>query len=228
MSDNTALTQLSKSMALKSLKDLVRVRTAEKTVLLLDCSGSMSSPMRNGKLRITGLREVVRDVQQQRPTEMIAFGPLVQTNPGEWTAVRFVSDVPEPGGGTPLHDALKFAAVHGAGRCVVISDGWPNDRTQALEAAKQFGGQVDIVFVGDPNDPGSFFLDELAKTTGGRRFEGDLSEIKELAGTVVGLLNGEVLEEVKEGIELGDGEDLDDDDDSDDEEEIEEDDDDDE
>ena len=207
MSDEkTALQQLTKTSALRSLKDLVRVKTAETTFLLLDCSGSMHAQMRNGKRRIDGLREVVRDVQAKRPTQMIAFGPFTTGPTGDYAQVGFVTDVPEPHGGTPLHLALDLAAAKGAGRVVVISDGWPNQREASLEAARRFGGRVDVVFVGDPNDPGQLFLEEVAKLTGGTKFEGDLSEVKEIAGVVAGLLNGEVIEEVPEGVELGAGE----------------------
>jgi Mg-chelatase subunit ChlD len=211
-----------KSLQIKSLKDLVRARTSENSVLCIDVSYSMTATMRNGKTRIQGLREVVAGMRTKRAdVQMIAFGlnsnrslhdPTgLEPNMGS-KQVDFVTEVPDAQGGTPMAEAIDLARTSGFGRAVVISDGGPNDQHAALEAARQFGGRIDVIYVGDAGDPGSRFLDELAKITGGQRFEGDLSEVKELTGAVVGLLNGESLEE-------------DDDDDDDDDEEEEEDDD---
>ena len=226
--ENTQLTKsLEKSLTVKSLKDLVRVRTSESAVLLLDVSGSMGTFMRNGKTRINGLRIAVSDIQSKRPTSMIAFGLEAsrQVDPLEpmmvgGTEIAFVTEVPDAQGGTPLAEAIDFARTNGFGRAVVISDGVPNDQSKAMDAARQFGGQIDVLFVGDPGEAGSFFLDGLAKATGGSRFEGDLSEPKEIAGAIVGLLNGEVLEQpdADDDEEDEDGEEEEDDEEDDDEE----------
>jgi Mg-chelatase subunit ChlD len=184
-----ARTQLERSLSANSLEDLVRVKTSEHAFLLLDCSSSMDEEMRNGKKRIDGLRDVVKEVQSRRQTQMVAFGPRHEDR-----TVFFCSRVPAPAGRTPLDEAITFAKDNGAGRIVVISDGWPNNPATAKEAATQFGGQVDVVFVGDPGDPGSTFLKELAEMTGGTEFDGDLSEPKKLGGAVIGLLNGAVDE----------------------------------
>jgi hypothetical protein len=117
-----------------------------------------------------------------------------------------------------MAEGIDFARAGGFGRAVVISDGAPSDRNAAFEAARRFGGRIDVIFVGDAGDPGSILLDELAKLTGGQKFEGDLSEVKELTGAIVGLLNGDVLEE-------DDEDDDEDDEDEDDEDEDDEDDD---
>ncbi len=179
-----ALMKLESSLELSSLKQMAREE--ERVFLLLDTSGSMDREMANLKKRIAGLREVVSDIKAQGHVPMIAFG-------GPYDAmVRFVDEVPEPAGGTPLHAAIPFAKSYGATRLVVISDGEPDLRDESMIQAKAFGGRIDVVFVGDPGEPGSFFLDELAKASGGKRFEGDLGEAKKLAGTVIGLLEGEV------------------------------------
>lgn len=187
--DNTlARTRLEKTLKATTLDDLVRVKTSEHVFLMLDCSSSMKHKMRNGKTRIEGLREVVKGVQADRPCQMIAFGP----NNGEGRTVFFVGGVPAPEGMTPLAEAILFAKEQNAGRVVVISDGWPDNPQAATEAAVAFGGQVDVVFVGDPGDPGAAFLKSLAEATGGTEFDGDLSEPKALTGAVIGLLNGDV------------------------------------
>lgn len=199
MENNKLAKMAEKSMQIKSLKDLVRVRSNENPVLLLDCSGSMDAFMRNGKRRIGGLREVVRDLQVKKVTPMIAFGPrfdnALEPTQSAYPDCGFVTDVPNPAGDTWVNRAIDMAAEHGFGRIVLISDGGPNDRHLAMESARRFGGRIDVMYVGDPGDGGSFFLDELAQLTGGTRFEGDLSEPKELTGAIVGLLAGDVLEQ---------------------------------
>lgn len=189
MTEQTSLarTNLEKSLKASTLDDLVRVKTSEHVFLLLDCSSSMNERMRNGKKAIEALRDVVKEIQSQRPVQMVAFGPDY-----EGRTVAFVGSVPAAAGGTPLDDAILFAKQENAGRIVVISDGCPNSQGAAMEAAKMFGGQIDVVYVGDPGDYGSVFLKALAESTGGTEFDGDLSEPKALGGAVVGLLNGDV------------------------------------
>jgi len=202
---------LERTSGVKSLRDLVRMKSSTNAVLLLDVSYSMNAPMLNGKTRITGLREAVTGILKNRPgTTMAAFGLTPQIDPPKGE-VEFVTVVPDAQGGTPLAEAIMFAGTNGFGRCVVISDGAPNDRSAAIDAARTFGGQIDVLFVGDAGDPGSDFLDELARLTGGTRFEGDLSDPKELGTAVIGLLNGEVLEQDDNGDDEDEDEDEDDD-----------------
>lgn len=233
MTENKSLVRAAeKSLGLKSLKDLVRARTSENPVLLIDVSTSMNAHMRNGKTRINGLREVVAGLLAKRQTQLIAFGLQQRPNaeaqfvqsaaPVNYMGVievDFVTEVPDAQGGTPMAEGIDFARANGFGRAVVISDGAPNDQHKALESARQFGGRIDVIYVGDAGDPGSHFLEELAKATGGQRFEGDLSDVKELTGAVVGLLNGEVLEVDDEDEDEDDEDDDDDDEDEEDEDE---------
>lgn len=185
MNDDHALVKrLDASLQLGSLKELVRA--SETVMLLLDTSSSMLDVMRNGRSRIAALRDVVRDIRSAGDVPMIAFG-------GPFDAqVRFVDEVPEPLGGTPLAEAIAFAKQYGANRLVVISDGAPNLPDHAMSEAQAFGGRIDVVFVGNPGETGSLFLDALAKVTGGTRLEGDLADVKKLGGAVIGLLEGEV------------------------------------
>ncbi len=176
------------STDLDSLSSLQRDHGADNPFLAIDESGSMEEKMgREGKRRIDGLREVVAQLQG---VPMIAFGGH------EGSEARFVDRVGEPGGGTPLHQAIDLARVYGATRMVVISDGLPDDSTRALEAARQFGKKIDVVFVGDVNSTdgriGSKFLDELARATGGTRIEESLNDTKKITGKVVLMLEGEV------------------------------------
>jgi hypothetical protein len=216
MENNKLARQLGKSLQITSLKDLVRAKTSETAMLVLDCSGSMWDVMRNGKTRIQGLREVVAQVQASRPTTLIAFGPPkfnsedpsgLHSRPA---VAYFVTEVPDPGGLTPLAEAIDFAREQGAGKIVVVSDGQPNDSQRAMESARRFGGIIDVCFVGDDGDLGAMFLDQLAKVTGGSKFNGDLGETKLIGGKIVGLLGGAVFEEVDEDDDDEDDDDEDD------------------
>lgn len=180
---------LEQSLRVGSLKDLIRVRKEENIFLLLDCSGSMGAPLGNGQKRIDGLRATVRGIQSEREMKMVQFGYGYEPS--------FINTIPNPSGGTPMHQAIDFARTNGAARAIVISDGIPDSKSAAMESAQRFGGRIDVVFVGDPGEPGEAFLKELAASTGGDSFTGDLRDPKMLASKVMGL--------------LGDGEDEDDD-----------------
>lgn len=195
MSNSLIKKSLEQSLGVKSLSDLVRAKTSEEVFLAIDCSGSMGTMLRNGKRRIEGLRTVVSDIQQQRETRMIQFG-------GD-DSVGWVTSVPEPSGSTPLAEAIEFARTAEAGRLVMISDGYPDNAQRAFDAARAFGGRIDVVFVGDPGDRGEKFLLELASLTGGTSFTGDLGAPKELASGVIGLLTGARDEDDDEEDERG-------------------------
>lgn len=220
--DNASLVRSKLDVSLNiggGLKGLVKA-TAENVMLLLDTSGSMECrvDMREPKRRIDALREVVTQVKGTGTVPMIAFG-------GPYDAeVRFVDVIPEPDGGTPLHAAIPYAKTYGATRLVVISDGCPDVRDMCLDEARRFGGQIDVVFVGQAGDPGSEFLDQLARASGGKRFEGSLADVKAITGAVIGFLSGDVeparapiqgagfTAETSEPVEEEDVEDEDDDD----------------
>ena len=244
MSNELVRKNLENSLALGNLSELMKA--TEDVMLLVDVSGSMAAeiepvkqypgePHRQGKRCIDALREVVNDLKSQsnEPIPMIAFGL------SDMSSVNFVHDIPEPGGGTPLAAALDLAREYGANRVVVISDGIPDDQNAAMEAARRFAGRIDVVFVGVPGDHGSIFLDELARKSGGKRFEGSLKDVKAITSMVIGLLEGDVAPQrgpiqgegfsvADEPAEVEDDEEDEDDDDDDTDEEDEEDEDDDE
>jgi uncharacterized protein with von Willebrand factor type A (vWA) domain len=147
MTENKSLTRvISKSLDVKSLKDLVRARSNENPVLLIDVSGSMGAFMRNGKTRIDGLRQVVSGIQAKRLTQMIAFGlrqvaPVHPLEPMSGSGeVAFVQEVPDAHGGTPLAEAIDFARINGFGRAVIVSDG---GRTIETRQWKRLASSVD-------------------------------------------------------------------------------------
>lgn len=188
---------LQQSLNTTTLSDMIRVRTSEEVYLLLDCSGSMDTRMANGKSRENGLHETVKEITKERSdVKMIAFG-------GRDGGAYVVSHIPASGGGTPLHAAIDLAKAKECGRCVVISDGCPDSVQAAMESAKRFGGRIDVVFVGNAGEYGEAFLKELAESTGGTEFHGDLGVPKELGGKIMGLLGeAEEIDAPKGAIQL--------------------------
>jgi hypothetical protein len=181
MADNSLIrSALNTSLSLTSLDDLVRVRTSAVRFLVCDCSGSMSSFVTGDRRRIDALREVVRNVREKADARVIVF---------DGQGARLGDKPTEPYGGTPLHEGIAMAKVHGASACVVISDGEPDSETRAMEAAQAFGGRIDVVYVGAEGDYGRLFLRRLAEATGGTESTGDLANVDETTRGIVGLLS---------------------------------------
>lgn len=179
MSNELVRKNLETSLQFNSLSDLAKA--SETIMLLIDTSSSMcGSP-------IEDLRKVVNEINPRAAgIPMIAFG-------GPYDAqCRFVDTVPEPDGGTPLHIAIPMAKEYGANRVVIISDGSPDLSEQCIIEAQSFGGRIDVVYIGTPGDAGDFFLRRLAELTGGTCGTGDITKTKEIAGKIIGLLEGEV------------------------------------
>ena len=225
---SNALTRtMNRSITATSLGALVKSRTNENPLMLLDASGSMGvRVVSTGKTRMQMLREAVTTLQSQRQTTMAAFGLIgashdptgIEPSSGP-VEVAFVTEVPDenPAAGTPMAEAILFAKKNNFGRALIISDGGPNDPGKTMAAAREFGGRIDVVYVGDPGDAGSRFLEQLAEATGGQRFEGDLKDTKQLASTIRGLLVGEALEEDDEDDEDDDEDEEDEDEEDEDE-----------
>jgi Mg-chelatase subunit ChlD len=171
--------RLAGTLARRSLSDLVKSRT-EMHVLVVDCSGSMAETTDKGERKIDALRAVVAEVRERVACKVLAFGHAWQP--------EIVDSIPEPSGGTPLHDAITSAKSHRATHLIVVSDGIPDSQTAALEAARAFGGKIDAVYVGPKSGSGPTFMQQLAGLTGGTSDALDLAQ-KELVGSrILGLL----------------------------------------
>jgi Mg-chelatase subunit ChlD len=173
----TALDRLNRSMAKTSLDDLVAAKT-KRSLLLVDCSGSMGAHIMTGGRRIDALRKIVAGLLETHPVPVAAFG-LRGSHP-----VDLVDVVPEPAGSTPMDLAIDYGRTEGATHLVVVTDGEPNSVDLALDAARRFGGPIDCFYVGDGNDFGLRFCQQLAKLTGGTANLSDLGKPKELAGQI--------------------------------------------
>lgn len=177
--------KLGQSTGVRSLRELVKKADLDGSILLLDCSGSMSEVISTGEKKIEALRTVVADVRSSVNVPMTAFGPY----PG---VMPVVDQIPEPGGGTPMHAAIEQARVQKKKHLVVISDGVPDSTVAALDQARQFmqdgGKRIDAIYIGNDGDPGAKFMTELATVGGGTQSVTDLKEQKLLANTIKGLL----------------------------------------
>jgi len=185
---NNALTvtdQLLKTTKRSSLDELVAAKT-KRSLLLVDCSGSMHDLVEGTARKIDKLRSVVETLRQTHPVPVAAFG----VGHG---GVQLVEHIPEPSGTTPLHSAIDFARIQEANHLVVVTDGVPDSEPAALEAARLFGGSIDVFFIGNERTldgaRGAAFCARLAKQSGGSCGVTDLTgEPKKLASGIAGLL----------------------------------------
>lgn len=178
----SALDKLTSSLNKSSLSELVKAKT-RRSLLLVDCSGSMGTYIEKGGRRIDAMRNVVTTLRETHKTPIAAFGLRGGSGP-----VDVVDIIPEPQGSTPIDLAIEFGKMQGANHLVIVSDGEPNSESAAFGAARTFGGQIDTFYVGDPGGRAPQFLAELAAMTGGSFNASDLGQPKVLAGKIVLML----------------------------------------
>ena len=182
---NTAIIQGSMSaIAQQSGKSIAETFINANAIIIVDTSGSMhATDSRGGKSRYDVACAELKHLQGSLPGKLalLSFSDDVQFCP---------SGVPfDFGGGTDLAKALKFAKVADLAsgmRFIVISDGEPNDESEALKVAKTYRNRIDTIFVGPEGGSGQAFLNQLAKASGGQGVTAD--RVKELADTTQKLL----------------------------------------
>ena len=174
----------------RTLEDLMEQGRASdgSRYLLIDISGSMGEPAYGDERKIDALRRVAHDVKKVVDIPMIGFGA--------YGGVDFIkSEIPEPQGGTPLTEGLRFGMQQGARHLIVISDGEPDSPFTALQAGEEFktdGGKIDVCYIGPEGGAGKQFLEKLAALTGGTCHASNVhvqTFVKELTGKVLGLLD---------------------------------------
>lgn len=140
----------------------LRQRGATDTVAILaDVSTSMAETAgATSKYEI--LKTALRNVWPSAPNaRLIAFDSLPE----------FLADpqlLPLPRGGTALHLAIEAAQSLYPGRTLVITDGRPDDKPAALDAADKLTGRIDVIYCGPDGDLDAIsFLQRLARSTGG-------------------------------------------------------------
>jgi len=153
-------------------------------VIVVDTSGSMcATDSRGGKSRYDIALEELAKLQRSMPGKIavIAFSDIAIFVPG--------GQPPFLSGGTNLAGALRFAKVADVSgiRFVVISDGEPDSRDDALAVARTYRNRIDVIYVGPEEQPeGRAFLAQLARTSGGQAVTAD--RMNELAEAVTLLL----------------------------------------
>jgi len=175
----TAVDQLKASAGASSLQSLVRGRV-KRSLLLVDCSGSMSSTTSKSERKIDVLRKVVKDLRESHPVPVAAFGVK--------NGVEVVDTVPEPQGSTNMHEAIDFGNGQGATHLIIVTDGQPDSESRTFQAAARFGKPIDVFYIGDGNDSGADFAKRLAAATGGTANVTDLGAPKQLQSAIAGLL----------------------------------------
>lgn len=156
----------------------VRVTGGER-VLLLDCSGSMGEWV-GAKRKIDILRSAIGqlDLSQYR---IYAFSS------GAEEVQPFA--IPDPSGGTALHFAIGLAASQcNPQETLIVSDGMPDSKALALDAAARLPGVISTLFIGSDQDSEAIaFMRQLARLGCGRSHQ-DLSlGVERLAGAMKAL-----------------------------------------
>lgn len=147
------------------------------TVLVLDCSGSMSDST-GTKSKITVLREAVAAVCGDPSGRY--FGPRLIVFSSHADEVHAPAAIPAPNGGTALHLGLARAATLRPRRTIVISDGKPDDAAAAFREADAMSGTIDVIYCGPDSDTAAKdFMAALAKRGGGRMRAHDIRRAPE-------------------------------------------------
>jgi hypothetical protein len=155
-----------------SLRAMAKLNKS-KPVLILDYSGSMANSIHQPgadapyERKIDALRRLVGNLRLEAQFEQLVFE----------THCAWQEEIPEPAGGTDLAGALNRVCADRptTRRCVLITDGRPNNKATALEAGKALPCPLDIFYVGPVTDTSAqLFLKELAEAAGGKFGQADL------------------------------------------------------
>lgn len=157
-------------------------RRRGQVVILADISASMGASAPGGQRKIDVLRQAVVGATLQVPARLFVFSQ----------ATREVHAIPEPEHNTNLAAALQAVRPLDPGVTLVISDGQPDNAAAALEAARQFRGAIDVLYVGPESDTAAIqFMQQLARVGGGDVRVHDVARLgnaQQLLGHIAGLL----------------------------------------
>lgn len=173
------------ALAQQGNKSIAEALVDADVVILVDTSGSMSSPDgRGGMTRYDTACAELADLQTSLPGKLAVFS---------------FSDTTEfcPGGvptflqsGTDMLRALhKVKPFDLPGmRFILISDGEPDQPAQTMELARTFKNKIDVIYVGpETRAAGREYLQKLAAATGGKSVTSEGA--KQLASTMRQLLS---------------------------------------
>lgn len=169
---NTQIVPGSISAIAKSTgQSIAQLFTNVEIVTIVDVSGSMSQrDSKDGKSRYEVACEELANIQKNRPGKVavIAFSN---------TAVFCPGGIPMyEGGSTNLAHALRYAKLADVPgmNIIVISDGEPDSKEQALAVARTYKNKISTIYCGpEDRSHGRDFLTQLAKATGGQSLTAD-------------------------------------------------------
>lgn len=142
------------------------------TILLLDCSGSMSIPDAPGGItRQKAAQNALIRLQEDNAGKLalICFADYAVFSP---------TGLPvQCGGLTNMAGALRYVqpADDTDTQFILVSDGSPNSEQETLKVAAEFKTPISCVFIGpeDDREGGRKFLERLAKASGGKSYASD-------------------------------------------------------
>lgn len=157
-------------------------RRRGQVVILADISASMGGPAAGDKRKIDILRDAIVGVTQSTSARVFVFS----------NTAREVHAIPEPENNTNLAGALLHVQRLDPGVTLVISDGQPDNEKAALDAARQFRGVIDVLYIGPESDHAAInFMKRLAAAAGGDVRTHDVARLgnsQQLLGHIAGLL----------------------------------------
>lgn len=142
-------------------------------LILVDTSASMhATDAAGGVERYRAACDELKRLQATLPGKIgvVSFSDYAKFCPGG--VPEFIS------GSTNLVGGLKFiqAADTLGIKFIVISDGEPDSEQAAIDLARKFKTQIDVVYIGPERGGGSLFLGRLAEASGGKYMAADLAK----------------------------------------------------
>lgn len=172
-------------VAQRSNKTVAETFLSVDALVMVDTSGSMAcNDCQNNRSRYDLACEQLIKLQRDLPGKVGVIS---------WNSYQnfCAGGIPtSPTMGTDLAGVLKFIkpADGTSIKLILISDGEPDNETDALRLAGQFKSKISTIFVGPENSHGRAFLQKLAALTGGKSTTQSISELGQLSQTVKGLL----------------------------------------
>ena len=163
-------TKIPPSGALEEYAQRINGNPSGCSIMLLDVSGSMGE-ITHEKRHIDILREALNRPLQ--PTEIaIAFNSSCHQ-------LNSLQSIPEPSGGTALHLAIIEAASLNPRHTLIVPDGIPDYKKQALAAVKNLPGIISTLFIGDDSDTDAIaFMSKLARVGCGKSAVCDIRKLE--------------------------------------------------
>jgi hypothetical protein len=145
------------SAELKLIEDRINVNPLQPTVVIVDVSGSMASQLESGQSKISFLVSTLKKILEGNEI-ILAFS-------SDTSLVDIKNlDALEASGNTDLELAIIHAANYKPKSTLVISDGLPDDKDKALQAAKMLTGVINTLYIGiDSNKEAISFMKDLAR-----------------------------------------------------------------